>query len=117
VLNAALGYVKPQSTISNFDRLNEYIMGMVQHCGKMAMVESIRGRPGDQVLPRYLRKYVFQHILKFLKLTLIQQQMVAIFVTLTPGGRNEFINFHTATVLIAVLVTGVLNPNNQYNIY
>jgi hypothetical protein len=49
VLQTALGHVKPQSAISNVERINAYIMGMVKHFEKMAIVESIPGWPGDQV--------------------------------------------------------------------
>jgi len=50
-----------------------------------------------------LRKYVFYDIVKVLKLTFIQQRMLAVLITLTPGRRNEFIDCQKATVRIAVL--------------
>jgi hypothetical protein len=48
-------------------------------------------------------EYVFQEILTILKLIFIYQQMLAVLITLTPGGQNEFIHGLTANVQIAVL--------------
>jgi hypothetical protein len=45
---------------------------------------------------------VFQHNSNVLKLTFMMQGMVAEFHTLTPGCRNEFIDFQKAIVKIAV---------------
>jgi hypothetical protein len=50
-----------------------------------------------------LRKYVFHDILKVLKLNFIQQGMLAVLITLTPGHQNEFIDCQKAKVRIAVL--------------
>jgi hypothetical protein len=50
-----------------------------------------------------LRKYVFHDILKILKLTFIQQGLLAALITLTPGHRNEFVDCQKAKVRIAGL--------------
>jgi hypothetical protein len=50
-----------------------------------------------------LTKYVFDDILKVLKLTFIKQRMLAVLITLTPGCRNECIDCQKAKGRIAVL--------------
>jgi hypothetical protein len=50
-----------------------------------------------------LKNYVYHDILKILKLTFIQQRMLAVLIALTPGCRNEVIDCQKAKVSIAVL--------------
>jgi len=50
-----------------------------------------------------LGKYVFQDILKDLKLTFISQRILAVLITPTPGHRNDFIDCEKPKVLIAAL--------------
>jgi hypothetical protein len=60
-----------------------------------------------------LRKYVFHDILKVLTLTFIKQRMLVGLITLTPGGRNEFIDCQKAKVRIAVLL--IMDVNTLWN--
>jgi hypothetical protein len=61
-----------------------------------------------------LRKYVFHDILKVLKLTFMNQRMLAVLITLPPGRRNEFIDYQKDKVRIVVLpIRGVKTSWNS----
>jgi hypothetical protein len=60
-----------------------------------------------------LKQYVFYDILKVLTLTSITQKMLAVLITLTPGCRNEFIQFPKAKVSIAVCP--IMDVNTHWN--
>ena len=78
-------------------------IGSNQRLRKRVMVESTSCRLWDQVWQRQLRKYVFQNIVKDLKLTFIPQRMLALLILLTPHCQNEIIDCQKAKVPIAVL--------------
>jgi len=104
------------STISNLERMKAQTLGNVKDFEKRAMLESTRCQPWDQVLQRSLRKYVFQHILKLLKLTFINQRMLAVLITLTPGRWNGFIDRQTAKFHIAVQPITDLNKHWNWSL-
>jgi hypothetical protein len=60
-----------------------------------------------------MRNYVFHDTLKVLKLTFIQQRMLAVLIMLTPGHRNEFIGNQKGKVSIAVLP--ILDVKTHWN--
>jgi hypothetical protein len=49
-------------------------------------------------------KYVFQDNVKVLKLTIVKQRIVPVFITLTPRRRNEFFDYQQVKVRISELL-------------
>jgi len=61
-----------------------------------------------------LRQYVLQDILKILKLTIIQQGLIAELIVLTPGRRKQFIDCHETKVRIAVIP--IVDVKTRWNV-
>jgi len=70
-VKAAPSLGKPMSTICNLMRKKLQTLGRVNDCEKRAVLKSIWCQLCDQVRQIYLRKYIFQDMLKDLKLTII----------------------------------------------
>jgi hypothetical protein len=57
--------------ISNLERMKAQSLGRVKDSEMRAMLDFTGCQQSDQVMLRYLRQYIFEDILKHLKLTFI----------------------------------------------